>query len=77
MSYDPDQPPEVLPNPNQPPASASDLSPDVSLPVSQPPPSLTQVLRELPGQYWRVITRPRPDTLVVETNKATWSIVSI
>nr|BBH93318.1 hypothetical protein KTA_15170 [Thermogemmatispora argillosa] len=47
-------------------------------PGSYPPVAplpLGQALRELPRQYWRVISRPSAETFVQELGKASWDIV--
>jgi hypothetical protein len=44
----------------------------------QPTPlPLGQAIRELPNQYWRVLTRPSSATMTDEMNKASWDIVWI
>ncbi len=38
---------------------------------------LGEAIRQLPGQYWRVITQPSSTTFAVEMGKARWNIVWI
>ena len=40
-------------------------------------PSIGQAIRELPGQYFKVLTRPSMNSFIEETGKARWSIVWI
>ncbi len=45
-----------------------------SFPPSNPLP-LGEAIRQLPAQYWRVITRPRIATFDAEQGKAAWNII--
>ena len=45
-----------------------------SFPPSNPLP-LGEAMRQLPAQYWRVITRPRAATFDAEQGKAAWNII--
>jgi hypothetical protein len=47
------------------------------LPLEGAPRPLGQVIRDLPGQYLKVLTRPSKDTFTYEMDKASWSGVWI
>jgi hypothetical protein len=47
---------------------------DDSFPPSNPLP-LGQAIRQLPAQYWRVLSHPRAVTFRVEEGKAAWNII--
>jgi hypothetical protein len=44
-------------------------------PVNNQPLPLGVALRQLPGQYWRVISRPGAATFAAEMGKAAWNII--
>src|SRR5205807_4643537 len=46
-------------------------------PVMQPatPLPLWAAIRQLPGQYWRVLTHPKAATFIEEERKAAWNII--
>jgi hypothetical protein len=44
-------------------------------PVNNQPLPLGEALRQLPGQYWRVITKPGAATFAMEMGKAAWNVI--
>ncbi len=49
--------------------------PESFLPPQATPLPLSEAIRQLPGQYWRAITRPSSVTFASEMGKAGWGIV--
>ncbi len=49
-------------------------NPNMPPPASKPLP-LGEAIRQLPGQYWRVVTKPGAATFAAEEGKAAWNIV--
>jgi Yip1 domain len=43
--------------------------------LTEPARSFGKQLWQLPGQYWRVLTRPSPETFIAETAHPSWGIV--
>lgn len=43
--------------------------------INAPPLPLWEAIKQLPKQYWRVLTKPGPATFVEEMGKARWDII--